>query len=117
VKIIYIETTDEAHMDALDSVNIPGIEVRTRLTAAVIFDQVIEYVVKVADSELARTLFYSFLYDILKKVVQSRSQKTKAHIDGHTIEDIHGLLIEVQKLQKEITIQKYKDSNDDPDHM
>jgi hypothetical protein len=65
-KTVYITTSDDDLSQELQKANLPGVEVLTRLTAAVSYDQVIQHIVHLS-SDVAVGVFAAWLYDKIKK--------------------------------------------------
>ena len=66
MKTIYISTSDELLSDELCNLKMPGVEVITRLRAAVTLDQATDFVLHVAGN-VSLGVLGSWLYDQIKK--------------------------------------------------
>ena len=71
-KTVYITTSDDDLSQELQKANLPGVEVLTRLTAAVSYDQVIQHIVHLS-SDVAVGVFSAWLYDKIKKKDPSKT--------------------------------------------
>lgn len=65
-KTVYITTSDDDLSQELQNAKLPEVEVLTRLTAAVSYDQVIQHIVHLS-SDVAVGVFATWLYDKIKK--------------------------------------------------
>jgi len=65
-KTVYITTSDDDLSQKLQNAKLPGVEVLTRLTAAVSYDQVIQHIVHLS-SDVAVGVLAAWLYDKIKK--------------------------------------------------
>jgi hypothetical protein len=95
---IYLSTADDEFSQELNDVKLEGVEVLTRLTAAVQWDKVTEHIIEFT-SDASIALFLSWLRD----KVASKKKPRKTRINGSNVPAYKTELVRlIKKLEKDL---------------